>query len=144
MLSEAEEIATAATYAAESRGIRVVVSVVDEHGNHVLLHRMDGAPHHSIDIAIKKAYTAASFGVETESLTAKVQPGEPLYGLAVNSGGRLIAFGGGAPVVLSSGVQLGVGISGGTTQEDIDVLHDAINGRAVARSTSEGSSATKS
>lgn len=126
MFETIKDIATTAEEAATEKGINVVVSVVDIHGNPVLLHRMDGAPLHSLDIAFRKAYTAASFDVATETLTELVQPGQPLYGLAVNSGGRLIAFGGGAPVELPEGVKVGVGISGGTTEEDIDVLNAAL------------------
>lgn len=126
MFAQIKSIAAEAEEAAAELGINVVVSIVDVHGNPALLHRMDGAPMHSLDMAFRKAYTAASFGVETESLTEKVQPGGPLYGLAVNSGSKLIAFGGGAPVTLSSGVTVGVGISGGTTEEDIDVMKKAI------------------
>jgi uncharacterized protein GlcG (DUF336 family) len=55
-----------------------------------------------------------------------VQPGQPLYGLAVNSGSKLIAFGGGAPTSLKDGEKVGVGISGGTSQEDIDILRKAL------------------
>jgi uncharacterized protein GlcG (DUF336 family) len=126
MLEAVKTIAAAAEVAAGKIGIKVVVSVVDTHGNQVLVHRMDGAPLHSLDIAFRKAYTAASFGVRTEELTEQVQPGQPLYGLAVNSGGRLISFGGGAPIDLAEGVRVGVGISGGTTEEDIDVLDVAL------------------
>lgn len=126
MLETIKDIAITAEEAATKKGISVVVSVVDIHGNPVLLHRMDGAPLHSLEMAFRKAYTAASFDVATETLTGLVQPGQPLYGLAVNSGGRLIAFGGGAPVELPEGVKVGVGISGGTTEEDIDVLNAAL------------------
>lgn len=126
MLDKAKIIAQSAERAAEERGVRVVVSIVDTHGNPLLLHRMDGAPLHSLDIAFKKAYTAASFGVETETLSQRVQPGADLYDLAVSSGSKLIAFGGGAPTELSGGVLVAVGISGGTTQEDIDVLKAAL------------------
>lgn len=127
MFDEVKDLAAAAEKASAAIGIRVVVSVVDTHGNPILLHRMDGAPLHSLDIAFRKAYTAASFDVETETLTELVQPGQPLYGLAVNSGGKLIAFGGGAPVELNSGVKVGLGISGGTTEQDIEVLKAALS-----------------
>ena len=126
MLQEVIRIAAIAEEAAERLAIRIVVSVVDIHGNSVLLHRMDGAPLHSLDMAFRKAYTAASFNVETEELTSQVQPGQPLYGLAVNSGSRLIAFGGGAPVQLQQGERVGVGISGGTTEQDIRILKTAL------------------
>lgn len=126
MFEEAHKIAVAAERAAAEAGVSVVVSIVDIHGNPVLMHRMDGAPLHSLDMAFRKAYTAASFNVATEELTDQVQPGQPLYGLAVNSGSKLIAFGGGAPITLSGGETVGVGISGGTTQEDMDILSIAL------------------
>lgn len=126
MIEEAQKIAAAAETAAKKAGLSIVVSIVDTHGNPVLLHRMDGAPLHSLDMAFRKAYTAASFDVATEELTDQVQPGQPLYGLAVNSGSKLIAFGGGAPISLTKGEKVGVGISGGTTQEDIDILRIAL------------------
>jgi uncharacterized protein GlcG (DUF336 family) len=126
MIQEAQQIAAAAEKAAKEAGLSIVVSIVDVHGNPVLLHRMDRAPLHSLDMAFRKAYTAASFDVATEELTDQVQPGQPLYGLAVNSGSKLIAFGGGAPIRLTDGEKVGVGISGGTTPQDIDILRKAL------------------
>ncbi|GAB3534298.1 heme-binding protein [Arthrobacter tecti] len=126
MINEAKDIAAAAEEAAIATGIRVVVSVVDVHGNPVLLHRMDGAPLHSLEMAFRKAYTAASFAVETVTLTELTQPGQSLYGLAVNSGSKIIPFGGGAPIELNGGNRVGVGISGGTTEEDMHVLKVAL------------------
>lgn len=126
MLSELKAIAGYAEEEAARVGIAVVASVVDIHGNPALLHRMDGAPMHSLDMAFRKAYTAATFAVATEELTDQVQPGGPLFGLAVNSGSKLIAFGGGAHFTVSSGERFGLGISGGTTDEDIAVLKAAI------------------
>jgi uncharacterized protein GlcG (DUF336 family) len=38
----------------------------------------------------------------------------------------LIGFGGGAPFVVSSGERFGIGISGGTTEEDIDIMRAAV------------------
>lgn len=127
MLRELKTIAGYAEEEAATLGIAVVVSVVDIHGNPALLHRMDGAPMHSLEMAFRKAYTAATFAVATEELTDQVQPGGTLYGLAVNSGSKLIAFGGGAPFIVSSGERFGLGISGGTTEEDIAVLNAAID-----------------
>jgi uncharacterized protein GlcG (DUF336 family) len=127
MFNELKTIAAFAEEDARSRKLAVVVSIVDVHGNPALLHRMTGAPMHSLEMAFRKAYTAATFAVATEELTEKVQPGGPLYGLAVNSGSKLIGFGGGAPFTVSSGERFGIGISGGTTEEDIDIMRAAIS-----------------
>ena len=126
MLDEILCLAGTAEREATRIAVRVVVSVVDVHGNAKLLHRMDGAPMHSIEMASRKAYTAATFNVATETLTDEVRPTGPLYGLAVNSGSKLIAFGGGAPFVTSDGERFGLGISGGTTEEDVKILTRAL------------------
>ena len=125
MLNELKAIAAFAENEAESRGLAVVVSVVDVHGHPALMHRMTGAPMHSLEMAFRKAYTAATFAVATEDLTEKIQPGGPLYGLAVSSGSKLIGFGGGAPFTVSGGERFGLGISGGTTEEDIEIMRAA-------------------
>lgn len=126
MFNELKTIAGYAEDEAKSAGIAIVVSIVDIHGNPALLHRMTGAPMHSLEMAFRKAYTAATFAVATEELTEKVQPGGPLYGLSVNSGSKLIGFGGGAPFFVSSNERFGLGISGGTTEEDIDIVRVAL------------------
>lgn len=130
MFDEILALAAIAEREAKRIGVRVVVSVVDVHGNPKLLHRTDGAPMHSLEMAFRKAYTAATFNVTTESLTDAVRPTGPLYGLAVNSGSKLIAFGGGAPFTTSDGERYGLGISGGTTEEDIEILTRALEGWA--------------
>jgi uncharacterized protein GlcG (DUF336 family) len=136
MLEESKRIAIAAEQAAMETGINIVVSVVDTHGNCVLLHRMDGAPLHALEMAFKKAYTAASLKTDTESLSALVQPGQPLYGLNASSSGKLVAFGGGAFVQLSGGEIVGIGISGGTIGEDIEVLRRVLDQRPARKDRS--------
>jgi uncharacterized protein GlcG (DUF336 family) len=134
MLEESRAIAASAEQAAVETGVKIVVSVVDIHGNPVLVHRMDGAPLHAIDMAHKKAFTAATLNVETQSLAEKVLPGQALYNLTMSSGGYLVSFGGGGPVELPEGNLLGVGISGGTTEQDEIVLAltmDRWRGRTV-------------
>jgi uncharacterized protein GlcG (DUF336 family) len=126
MLDRAERIAAEVAKAATARGLRVAISVVDVHGNPVLLHRMDGAAVHTLDLAFRKAYTAASFGVETATLMPRVQPGQPMYGLVAGSGGKLIAFGGGVPFELEEGVLVGVGVSGGTASQDAELVKEAL------------------
>jgi uncharacterized protein GlcG (DUF336 family) len=74
-------------------------------------------------MAERKAYTSVVMGMETNALGALVQPGQPLFTLT-SSSSRLVAFGGGSRVELG-GEEFGVGISGGTTQEDMEMLRDA-------------------
>jgi uncharacterized protein GlcG (DUF336 family) len=110
--------ALAAVRQAETMGARVNVAVVDSGGNLAAFLRMPGAFLHSIDIAIDKAYTAAGFGFPTgawsEALKAHssaVQVGLPLRP-------RLVAFGGGLPVRNGDEVIGGIGVSGGSEEQD--------------------------
>ena len=122
MLGELGALFDQAEQHAEQLEVASVVSAVDPHGNLVMLMRMPGAPEFAIHMATRKAYTAISMGLETAALTPLVQPGQPLFGLIEASGGRLLPFGGGATITLADGTSLGIGVSGGTTEQDVAVL----------------------
>jgi uncharacterized protein GlcG (DUF336 family) len=111
----------------ESRRINVpvTISVVDIHGNIVLKQRMQGAPLLSIEISERKAYTSALLRMRTEAMTPLVQPGQPLYTLTSVAGGRYVALGGGIPLLAGEEVVAGVGVSGGTTEQDITIVEAA-------------------
>ncbi|HGO6078956.1 heme-binding protein [Burkholderia cenocepacia] len=110
--------AQAAVAAAERLGVRVNVAVVDAAGLLAAFVRMPGAPLHSIDIAIDKAYTAASFGLPTgawhDALAA--------HSAAVRQGlvlrPRFVAFGGGLPIIDDGARIGGIGVSGGSEAQD--------------------------
>src|SRR6266853_490117 len=106
--------------------IPVAVCVTDTHGNVVLQHRMNGAPGFSIEIAERKAYTSALVRMRTADLLPLVQPGQPLFPLSMVSGGRYCAMGGGAPFTREGVVVAGVGVSGGTVDEDIAIVEAAL------------------
>lgn len=109
---------------AATAGIAITVSILDAHGNPVLLHRMPGAGVLSLEMAERKAYTSAVMGVETGSLLDRIQPGQPDFTLT-SSSSRLIAFGGGTSVHLGSET-FGIGISGGPSAvEDMEILAGA-------------------
>ncbi len=108
------------------RDRRAVVCVVDVHGNVVLQHRMPGAPLFSLELSERKAYTSALVRLRTADLVPMVQPGQPLYPLLMVSGGRYSAMGGGVPLASEGEVVAGVGVSGGTTEQDIDIVETAM------------------
>ncbi len=105
----------------------VAVTVIDVHGKVILTHRMTGAPAFSLDLAERKAYTSALIGIRTADLVPLVQPGATLYPLLAVSGGKYSAIGGGAPLTSESAVIAGVGVSGGTTEQDISIVEAAMN-----------------
>jgi len=79
--------------------------------------RMPGAFLHSIDIAIDKAYTSASFGFPT-SQWMKVLESDTALRAGLPLRPRLVIFGGGLPIV-EIGVRIGgIGVSGGSADED--------------------------
>jgi uncharacterized protein GlcG (DUF336 family) len=108
------------------QGVPVAVTVMDIHGNVVLVHRMPGAPLFSLEISERKAYTSALVGMRTADLVPVVQPGAELYPLLLIAGGRYTAMGGGVPLTSEGHVIAGVGVSGGTTEQDIAIVEAAM------------------
>lgn len=102
------------TYAA-SVGKSVVVAVVNSEGRPITVDVMDGAFLVSFDVALKKAYTSVAVKMSTADLGKAVQPGGALFGF--NEGG-LVYFGGGEPLIRGGAMVGGLGVSGGTAEED--------------------------
>ena len=126
LLALAKTLADRVEAEATEAKIPVAVCVTDTHGNVVLQHRMSGAPGFSIEIAERKAYTSALVRMRTADLLPLVQPGQPLFPLSMVSGGRYCAMGGGAPFTNEGVVVAGVGVSGGTVDEDIAIVEAAL------------------
>jgi uncharacterized protein GlcG (DUF336 family) len=126
MLTTAKALAERVEAEATKARIPVAVSIIDIHGNLVLQHRMNGAPVFSLEISERKAYTSALVKIKTADLVPLVQPGQPLYPLLMLSGGRYTAMGGGIPLSLDNQVFGGVGVSGGTNEEDLAIVEAAL------------------
>jgi uncharacterized protein GlcG (DUF336 family) len=118
----ADRVETAASHAA----VPVAVCIIDPHGNVILTHRMSGAPAFSIEIAERKAYTSALVGMRTADLLPLVQPGQDLFPLMTVAGGRYCAMPGGAPLSRAGERVAGVGVSGGTVDQDVAILEAAL------------------
>ncbi len=126
LLSLAKNVADRVEAEALRAEVPVAVCVIDIHGNVVLKHRMNGAPAFSIDISERKAYTSALVRMRTADLLTMTQPGQPLFPLMGLSGGRYCAMGGGAPLSRDGEVVAGVGLSGGTVEQDVAILEAAL------------------
>jgi uncharacterized protein GlcG (DUF336 family) len=126
LLAFAKDIANRAEAAASRAQTPVAVCVIDIHGNVVLKHRMNGAPVFSIEISERKAYTSALVRMRTADLLPLVQPGQALFPLIGLSEGRYCAMGGGAPLTSAGEVVAGVGVSGGSVEQDIAILEAAL------------------
>src|SRR3954453_21797394 len=133
LLTIAKNIADRVEAESAEQDLPVAVTVIDIHGNIVLTHRMTGAPAFSLELAERKAYTSALVGMRTADLVPLVQPGAALYPLlpaprARDSahGGGCSAIGGGVPRTSEDEVIAGVGVSGGTPEEDIAIVEAAM------------------
>lgn len=112
---------------AQSIGVPMVITVVDEGGNMVAMHRMDDSLLASISISYSKAYTAAALRAPTEDAAKDILPGQPLYGLQQTHPGRFCLFGGGIPIITNGRLVGALGVSGGTVDQDMAVARYAVS-----------------
>ncbi len=120
-LEEAQRIIEAAREKAREIGQPMNVAVVDNGRDLKAFARMEDAWLGSINIAIDKAFTSASFLMPTQDLAEMTQPGQPLYGLETTNAGRVVNFAGGIPLERDGEVAGAIGVSGGTVDQDQEV-----------------------
>ena len=112
---------------ARSVGKKAVIAVCGPDGNPIAVHVMDDAFLVSFDVAVKKAYTAVSVKMSTMELGKLVQPGQTFAGLEQIEKDKLVFFGGGVPLFAGDRLVGGLGISGGTGEEDDDIAQYALS-----------------
>jgi len=86
-------------------------------GRLIAFGRMDRARPMSVDIALNKAYTAASFQQPTKDL-AGVAGQTWFQSLVVSSNGRIMPGGGALPIVEGGSVVGAIAVAGGTEEQD--------------------------
>lgn len=121
-LSGAKKIAAAAELEAVGNKWNVVIVVVDDGGHLVYLQRLDGAPTGSIGVAIGKARTAAAFKRPTQVFDelAKTRP-------AITSIPDIVPLEGGVPIMVGGQLVGAVGVSGASSQQDVQVANAGIS-----------------
>jgi glc operon protein GlcG len=124
----ADAAIAAALERASQRNSRVVVAVVDPHGELVQLRRSPGAQIASSRVAVDKARTAAIFVRPSRELEEQVSAGR-LGALALHGASALI---GGIPLLVDGEVVGAIGTSGETPDEDEAI---SIAGATAALST---------
>jgi len=120
----AAALVEAAREAAGTIGIEVAIAVTDGAGNLKTFERTDGAAFLTAEVAIDKAWTAASYGVATHVWNAYITGDPKVAQLAHRP--RLVAVGGGYPVKETGKVIGGIGVSGGNYQQDQDIAEAAL------------------
>ena len=118
-LEKARKIIRAGEKKAKEMNLSAVFAVVNSEGNLIIEEKMDNAILVSVEVAYKKAYTSAALKLNTQDLTALVQPGAMFYGL--QSDPKYIVFGGGMLLKVDGKIVGAIGVSGGSAQEDIEI-----------------------
>ena len=103
---------------AKEIGVNAVVAVSDKGANVITVDCMDGAYIASLDIAMNKAFTSVSLKMPTSALAKLARPDGPLYGIQNTNNGRIVIFGGGVPLESNGEIIGGLGVSGGTAEQD--------------------------
>lgn len=118
---EASKVLTASIKKAKELNIPVSLAVVDKGGHLISFARLDSVIG-VIDFAVKKAKTAAIFGVDSDSMGAIIS-GAAIHGYGMlNSNDGLLTIAGGVVLKNKDGNIIGaIGSSGGSPEQDKDI-----------------------
>lgn len=103
---------------AAGQGLAVAAAVVDRGGHVVASARMDGTALGAMTLAVDKAYTAVLWQTPTGEFMTSTQPGGADWGFTTTTGGRVVVYAGGLPLWEDGGLVGGIGVSGGTGEQD--------------------------
>lgn len=120
-LAMAKVLAELVEQKARQMGLAVVIAVTDSGANPVYVACMDDCYLASYDVACGKAYTSVALKMNTIDLKPLAQPGASLYGVQFTNGGKIVIFGGGVTLTYQGRILGGLGISGGTEQQDTEL-----------------------
>lgn len=115
--------AQAALASCRKAGYQVGVAVTDRSGVLQVYLRDRFAGAHTVEVAARKAWTAASFRMTTTALAAETQAGRPMSGIRQSPG--VIAIGGGLPIEAAGAVIAAIGVSGAPGGEADDACAKA-------------------
>lgn len=115
-LETAKKIIEKVEEESKNRGKKAVICICNDQGNPIAVHVMDGAFLISFDVAVKKAYTAVALKMPTLRLNELVKSGQTFCGL--QSLDKVMTIGGGVPLYRNGILLGGLGVSGGTGEED--------------------------
>ncbi len=114
--------------AARDAGLALAFAIVDDGGHLVALHRMDGAPWIAPEVALGKAWTAAAWRMPSAAQGEKMASLHA-FSAAISAAthGRYTPQIGGLPILDGETVIGAMGASGGTGQQDEDVVRAALD-----------------
>ena len=95
-------------------------------GNLTYFERMEDSLLASMDISVNKAYTANALKMSTDKVTDLAKEDGALFGIQFTNEGRIVTFGGGYPLIVEGKVVGGIGVSGGTADQDMAIAQSAL------------------
>jgi len=123
-IGAAQRIIEAAFREADSLGIKVAVTVVDESGGLKAFGRQDGAALINTRSSQSKAHTAVGFGLPTRAWYPMIKD-DPAVLHGVVGALDVVIFGGGVPLKVDGHLVGAVGVGGGSHEQDHQVAEAA-------------------
>ena len=128
-LERSLKIVQGAEKKAAQLNVKVTIAIVDAGGRLIALHRMDGAPFPTPEIAQGKAFTAVSFGAESAQLMNMLGQ-VPFFANGPQlAGGRFTLMPGGVPISEGNAVVGAVGVAGATGEQDVECAKEGLAAR---------------
>ena len=117
-LAQAKKLIARVEEEAARIGVKAVVAVANSGAHPIAVECMDDSFIASYDVALNKAYTVVALKMPTIKLKELCQPGGPLYGIENTNNGQIVIFGGGDPLEIDGKIIGGLGVSGGSEEQD--------------------------
>lgn len=117
-LKQARKLIAMVEAKAKTMGLNIVAAVSNEAGRPIAIECMDNSYIASYDVALNKAYTVVALKMSTKKLSTLAKPDGPLYGIQHTNGGQIVVFGGGDPLIYHGKIVGGLGVSGGSEEQD--------------------------
>jgi uncharacterized protein GlcG (DUF336 family) len=110
---------------AESMDVGVTVAVVDSSGTLVAFARGDAAPIVSVELAQRKAHTVVAVGGVPTTELSEIAASSPAHLHSFPQLPGMTLLGGGLPLRDGDTLIGGVGVSGATTEQDVEIAEAA-------------------
>ena len=134
-LAEAEQILHGCKTRIGELGVKMGVSVTDPRGDLIAMVRTDGASWRTPEISRGKAVASACMGVSSGELSHRA--GDAIFlPFTMIQGGHFIMGQGAVPVYRDGELVAAVGASGGTPQQDEDVVQAGVTGAGFSTKAS--------
>jgi uncharacterized protein GlcG (DUF336 family) len=124
----AQKLLAAAIAKAREMNVPQCICIVDSGGHLLTMGRMDGAFALSFETALRKAKTAAAYGIPTGNIAPALE-----LKLAIGTDGQRINLFGGLPVIVDDHVIGAIGVGSGTGEQDREVAAAALGDIAGAK-----------